>query len=163
MGSNQQDLFTKYDPTLIAIIKAFINRSTPHRILLMVGGVTIIGEIVSGEAWKEACSMLDPVLQSTISHSPGFASPSKRDKARVTIMQEHLRWGSGLNHEQMSELQAAKAALESTQAATEAMDQFFLHLIAVEIVSGSEVKKLPAWRGRIDRIDGFGFLPLSED
>jgi len=142
------------DPVLGAVVQALVNGHTSHQLMLMVGGVTLTGQVVSPETWCEHTSGSDPTLASVLSQArKGGDGLTPLARARLTYLRGRLQWGSGLSPEQVAEMRAAEAA--------EARQGCFIHMIDVTIVSGDVYKSVPQWRGRVDRIDGFSILNES--
>jgi len=97
-----------YDPVLAATVDALSAGRIPHQLVLVLGGITVTGQVVSVGTWLEQSSGGQPMLASVRPQSPqagGWANRRSRD--RLTFLRQKLRWGMGLNEAQLAELRAA--------------------------------------------------------
>lgn len=104
----EEQLPPGYDPVLAATVDALSKGRIPHQLMLVLGGITVTGRVVTVETWLEQSSGSEPMLASVWPQSPqvgGWANRRSRD--RLTFLRQKLRWGMGLNEAQLAELRAA--------------------------------------------------------
>ena len=144
------------DPSLPLLIHLLLKEPQPSRLMLAMGGLLIEGRAVNAETWLQAQKAQDASAGKMLEKSISVHQPGESPSPRVIYLRERLRWGSGLTEEQMQELEEADRS--------EPSDHQHAFLIDVKIHTAGGILSHPAWRVRLDRIDGYGLTkaPMGE-
>lgn len=142
-----------HDPSLFILVHALAKGTMPHRIILGMDGLLISGRVVDENTWLKLQREQNPGLEDVISKALQASRLPSTSNARLTYLQERLRWGTGLTEAQMEELETAEQV--------EAQKNQFLHLAEVDIYGPGEAIRLHTWRARLDRVDGYSLAAES--